>query len=321
MWQAMTPHLAIPPNAQQSAAAAGKTRTNSVPNPDGSSTIYVHHISHGAAPAPAPAQAAPMMGMPYPMAMPMQVPPQPAYNPYPMYPPPPPPYGPYGPYGGHHHHQPHQPHQPAVVVIQDKPEEKPKEEKKKDDKPKEEKKKDAKKDAKKEEKKKEEKKEEKKPEPSGPQDFSKFGSASLIVFALGLVFGIASTFKAYEALDLHEAGLTIEDERYEMARTVTVATAAAATLCMVISTLCSFYAGLNYQSRSKSKKRPHCCLGGLIIAGWIIFALTFVTDLVILVLAFDDDSPIYPEIIWTAMIGAILAWMLMFGYSELARRS
>lgn len=97
-------------------------------------------------------------------------------------------------------------------------------------------------------------------------------------------------------------------------------TGAAATLCFTIAILCSFYAGIRHKTKSKAKKE-HTCLSAFVLAGWIIFSLTFILELICLVLAFDEDVPIYPEMVWTALIGSIVAWMLMFGYSELARRS
>jgi len=72
--------------------------------------------------------------------------------------------------------------------------------------------------------------------------------------------------------------------------------------------------------KSKGSGKGHVCLGGLVIAAWIIFCLTFITNLIILIMAFDGETPIYPEVVWSALIGSMLSWMLMFGYSEMARR-
>ena len=142
---------------------------------------------------------------------------------------------------------------------------------------------------------------------------------SIIVFFLALVFGLACVFKTYEAYDWRMAGLDPEDEDYAVARAVAVGCGGAATLCFVIATLCSFYAGMRHKSKSRGNKK-HCCLGGLVIAGWILFCLCFINALIILVLAFDDENVIYPEVVWTALIGSVLSWMMMFGYSEMARR-
>jgi hypothetical protein len=61
-------------------------------------------------------------------------------------------------------------------------------------------------------------------------------------------------------------------------------------------------------------------MGGFLIAACVIFCLTFINELIVLVLAFNVDQVIYPEVVWSALIGSILSWMLMFGYSEMARR-
>ena len=53
----------------------------------------------------------------------------------------------------------------------------------------------------------------------------------------------------------------------------------------------------------------------------IIYCLVFITNLIILVLAFDPKHDvIYPEVILLGYTGNVLAWMLMFGYSEMARK-
>mmetsp|Transcript_2669 Transcript_2669/g.4757 ORF Transcript_2669/g.4757 Transcript_2669/m.4757 type:complete len:299 (-) Transcript_2669:218-1114(-) len=293
----------------------------SVPNPDGSSTIYVHHLSHGAPATPTPPpppqmqmQMQPMMGIPYPMPMMSPPPPpQPMYSPYPSYPPPPPSYG-----CSHYYQQQQyqQQRQPNVIVIQNEPPKPPKKEEKKEEK------KEDKKDPPKEEKKEEKKDEEKKkddppPEPKGPQQFSKFSIVSIIVFALALIFGIACVCKTYEAYDGRIAGLPNDHEDYVVDRTVAVGTGGASVLSFTISTLCSFYAGMKHKAKAK---REHCCQAGFVIASWIIFCLTFINALIILVLAFDEENIIYPEVVWSALVGSILSWMLMFGYSEMARR-
>ena len=77
------------------------TYTNST-NPDGSSNIYVHHISHGtraAQPQQPQMQMPQMMGIPYPMQTP-------SYAPLYPYPPPPSSYG-----------CQHQQQQPRVVIM------------------------------------------------------------------------------------------------------------------------------------------------------------------------------------------------------------
>lgn len=57
-----------------------------------------------------------------------------------------------------------------------------------------------------------------------------------------------------------------------------------------------------------------------LIAAWIIFAFSFVVDVVILVLAFDSDNVVYVEIVWAAFIGHGVSWLLMLANEEMARR-
>ncbi len=321
-----------PPMLPPSSYSIPGTHTTTEKNPDGSSTVYVHHINHGASAAPQ-AQAPPppqmqmpqMFGVPYPMPMPMPTP-TPMYSPYPAYPPPPP--SSFGcPYHPLQHQQQH--HQPRVIVISDEP---PKSQPKKEEK--------------KEEKKKEEKKEEKKKESPppippppppppplqvvdkdletesddmGPQQFSKFSITSVIMFFVALAFSIVCVIKTYEAFDHYEAGVdTSSDEEYSLNRTVAISTGGASVLAFTIATFCSFYAGMRHRHHGHGD--GHCCLDGFIIAGWVIYCIAFINDLIILVLAFDEDNVIYPEVVWSALIVSIFAWMLMFGFSEIARR-
>ncbi|KAL3761742.1 hypothetical protein ACHAWU_001258 [Discostella pseudostelligera] len=252
-----------------------------------------------------------MFGVPYPMPMPMPTP-APMYSPYPPYPPPPP--SSFGcPY-------PQQQQQPRVIVISDEP---PKPQPKKEEK--------------KEEKKKEEKKKEappvpppmpppviekkKEPEPEedeGPQQFSKFSITSVIMFFVAVIFSVVCIFKTYEAFDLYEAGVDTGDEHYSITRTVAISTGGASVLSFTIATFCSFYAGMRH--RHDGHGDGHCCLDGFIIAGWVVYCIAFINDLIILVLAFDEDNVVYPEVVWSALVVSIFAWMLMFGFSEMARR-
>lgn len=107
-------------------------------------------------------------------------------------------------------------------------------------------------------------------------------------------------------------------------RTVALGMGAASILMFSIAFLLSFYAGMRYRLKSNKKKKSkpkNCCLGGLLIAAWILFCLTFINGLIILVLAFDEEARIYPEVALSAVIGNMASWICMFGYSQLARRS
>jgi len=215
-----------------------------------------------------------------------------------------------------------------VIVIQNEPPKPPKKEEKKEEK------KEDKKDPPKEEKKEEKKDEEKKkddppPEPKGPQQFSKFSIVSIIVFALALISGATAIIQTYMAHDELAEGLDSskyfevieipndENEEYMVHRTMALGMGFASVMCFTIATLCSFYAGTRHRAKAE---KEHCCEAGFLIASWIIFSLTFVMDLIILAMAWNEENLIYPEAVNVGFIGSALSWMFMFGYSEMARR-
>ena len=316
-------------------------------NPDGSSNVYVHHIhgerSRPSKPqAPAPVQQAAMpQFMPYPMPIPMPPPPPPMYPPYPgMYPP---------SFGGQ---------RPTVIVMNGDKENRrpnaggkapcgggaggggacskpkpaaaaapkpapqpapqpqaapppaprpPPQEEYYDD-----------------------VEDQLPPQQGAPppkkRKFSGASIASVIIFMLGTTFGIVAvteSFAAFETREKYADNIVPQDSHdyaeYHVDRTMALAAGCAATLCFTIATLTSFYSGMRHRNRVPGKP-PHCCLGGFLVAGWIVFCLTFINDLIILVLAFDEENVIYPEVVITGLSGSIFAWMLMFGYSEIARR-
>eukprot|EP01082_Thalassiosira_pseudonana_P008866 g7813.t1 g7813 contig26:339476-340333(-) len=158
-------------------------------------------------------------------------------------------------------------------------------------------------------------------------EMSAVSIASVIIFAIGFIMGIVSVTKTNTAYEVHETWLDEASgsksgslfEEWQMARNVALGTGAAAVMCFSVSTLLVFYSGMTHKMKRKAK--GGYCLTGFLIAGWIVFAMTFINDIVILVLAFDEDNIIYPEVVWSALIGNIFAWLLMFGYSEMARRA
>ena len=256
--------------------------SQTVHTPGGSSTVYVHHINHQSPPPPPPLPQQPVqVGIPFGCAH--FSPPMQPYYPY-SYP---------------------QPQAPTVVVVNAAGDHKSgggkggggDGDKKGDASP---------------------KPPSPKP-PKGPQKFSPLSTASIIIFLIGLIMGIVCVVKTYGAYE-HRQSETTDREAYIICRTVALGTGAAGTMCFTISTLLSFYAGTHHKMKNEDKKGS-CCLGGFLIAGWIIFCLTFINNLVIMVLAFDDDNVIYPELVWSALIGSMLSWMLMFGFSEMARRA
>ena len=140
------------------------------------------------------------------------------------------------------------------------------------------------------------------------------------MFFLALIFGIVCVFKAYESFDARESGIDIKNAAYEVSRTIALGTGGASTLCFTIAILLSFYAGMRHKEKAPPGASNHCCMGGFLIAACVTFCLTFINELIVLVLAFNVNQVIYPEVVWSALIGSILSWMLMFGYSEMARR-
>ena len=319
MWHAMPP--------QNNMLHAEASSSSSAPRPPDPERVNVHHFQHGSAPAAAP----PMMGVPYPYPMPS---PAPQMYPYPAYPPPPPPSC-----HGHCHNQypmHQQQQQPQFVVYQQDKENAPPNVNKQDEKKPEEKKPEPPKEQ--EQKPDEEKATQSKNQPPPPppekkaQTFSKFSVASIIIFALALIFGTVCTVKTYQAnderIDGYEAGITdtVSDNKvYQHTRKLALGMGCTSAICFTIATLCSFYAGLRHNSYAARHNRPrpkeHCCLAGFVISGWIIFCLTFINNLIIAVLAFDSNNTIYPEVVFVGFMGSLCSWVLMFGYSELARRA
>ncbi|KAL9182965.1 hypothetical protein ACHAXT_004244 [Thalassiosira profunda] len=161
--------------------------------------------------------------------------------------------------------------------------------------------------------------------PLPPQKFNSFSIASVVLVALAFVFGVACVGMTSRAYDGYEEGLTDDDEEYVTDRLVAVATGVVATLLFHVATMLIFYAGMKYKSKTKSKKlqggKKKCCLSTILIAAVVIFGITFVLDLVLLVVAFDGEKLIYPAAVLVALLGSIVAWLLLFGYSEVARRA
>ncbi len=162
---------------------------------------------------------------------------------------------------------------------------------------------------------------------------------SVIFFVIASILGFICVAKIYDvfesSMNTNNTSNNINSNNYEdqdldehildylvVHRTVALGMGAASILMFSIAFLLSFYAGMRYRLKSKKKsKQKNCCLGGLLIAAWILFCLTFINGLIILVLAFDEEARIYPEVALTAVIGNMASWICMFGYSQLARRS
>lgn len=170
---------------------------------------------------------------------------------------------------------------------------------------------------------------------SSTNPFHPVSLVSVIFFIIASILGFICVAKIYDVFESSfENGNGYNEEEDDkdldehildylvVHRTVALGMGAASILMFSIAFLLSFYAGMRYRlNNKKSKKRKNCCLGGLLIAAWILFCLTFINGLIILVLAFDEEARIYPEVALSAVMGNMAAWMCMFGYSQLARVS
>lgn len=170
---------------------------------------------------------------------------------------------------------------------------------------------------------------------SSTNPFHPVSLVSVIFFIIASILGficVAKIYDVFESSFRNGNGNNEEEDDKDLDehildylvvhRTVALGMGAASILMFSIAFLLSFYAGMRYRlNNKKSKKRKNCCLGGLLIAAWILFCLTFINGLIILVLAFDEEARIYPEVALSAVMGNMAAWMCMFGYSQLARVS
>jgi len=157
-----------------------------------------------------------------------------------------------------------------------------------------------------------------------PQEFSKWSVVSIVFFLLAFAFGTGCIVGTYQAEwlreDLNAQGdMDMSDnEEYTTDRNVAIGAGAGATLCFTLATFCSFYAGMRHKSKGTGKGKLKTVAPAVV--AWVTFALVFILNLIILIVAFDDDTkPIWIEAVWVAFIGNILAFVFMFGYSQVAR--
>jgi hypothetical protein len=243
-----------------------------------------------------------MFGIPYPIPMPMPTPP------------PPPMYAPYPAYGYPYYSQQQQ--QPTVIVIDHG--EKKKDEVKKDppkaEPPKAE-------PPKAEPPKAEPPKPAQTPKPKGPQKPSIYTINGVIAFCLALGFGTGCIAMTYNADYERQQAEAVGDENlsdnsdYKSNRNIALGLGCITAFCFTIATMSIAAAGVQYKKNSKGS----CCLDAFMIGGWIIFSLSFIYSLILIVLAWDPENITYPGTAVVGFIGCTLAWLLMLGYSELAR--
>ncbi len=154
----------------------------------------------------------------------------------------------------------------------------------------------------------------------GPRSFSSILLVSIIFVLIGSLLGFICVGKVYDVFE-HSMNSDYVSDYFVVNRQVALGIGAFATLCYCIAFMLAFYAGMKYKIKSKKKEKKQCCRDGLLIAAWVIFCLTSVNNLIILILAFDEEARIYPEVALCAVIGSIVAWLCVFGWAELTRRS
>mmetsp|Transcript_7070 Transcript_7070/g.14944 ORF Transcript_7070/g.14944 Transcript_7070/m.14944 type:complete len:319 (-) Transcript_7070:161-1117(-) len=159
-----------------------------------------------------------------------------------------------------------------------------------------------------------------------PSKFAHSSIASVVLFILAFVFGTVAVTQTYDAFESTSEGRYIdlegllEDPIYITNRTYALAAGCGSTFSFTVASLLSFYTGLVHRNK-RGRKEMSCCQSFSLVGGWLLFGVTFVFDMIIIVLAFDQENIIYPETVWAALIMNILTWMMMFAYSEMARRN
>ena len=150
--------------------------------------------------------------------------------------------------------------------------------------------------------------------------FSSILLVSIIFVFIGSLLGFICVGKVYDVFE-HSMENDYVSDYFVVNRQVALGIGAFATLCYCIAFMLAFYAGMKYKMKCKTKEKKQCCRDGLLIAAWVIFCLTSINNLIILILAFDEEARIYPEVALCAVIGSIAAWLFVFGWAEMTRRS
>lgn len=151
--------------------------------------------------------------------------------------------------------------------------------------------------------------------------FSSILLVSIIFVFIGSLLGFICVGKVYDVFE-HSMESDYVSDYFVVNRQIALGIGAFATLCYCIAFMLAFYAGMKYKMKcDKKEKKKQCCRDGLLIAAWVIFCLTSINNLIILILAFDEEARIYPEVALCAVIGSIVAWLFVFGWAEMTRRS
>ena len=150
--------------------------------------------------------------------------------------------------------------------------------------------------------------------------FSSILLVSIIFVFIGSLLGFVCVGKVYDVFE-HSMESDYVSDYFVVNRHVALGIGAFATLCYCIAFMLAFYAGMKYKVKCKKNEKKQCCRDGLLIAAWVIFCLTSMNNLIILILAFDEEARIYPEVALCAVFGSIVAWLFVFGWAEMTRRS
>lgn len=107
-------------------------------------------------------------------------------------------------------------------------------------------------------------------------------------------------------------------DTWQMSRNIALGAGASCVSILSLAFILIFWSGMQHKQRRHVVST--CTMTFFLIGAWILFAFSFVVDVVVLVLAFDEDNVVYPEIVWAAFLGHCLAWLCMLVNEELSRR-
>lgn len=164
------------------------------------------------------------------------------------------------------------------------------------------------------------------PEEFVPQKKSKLTYASLLFSFLGFILGIACIAETYKANDARREAEELEtvDSEYlsldDSFNTTALRLGSFSSLFFFIAILCSSIAGHRHVRKVKDVVDETCCIKTTMILGWITFAIGTITSLIVLMMAIDEDYAIRPPGVWLGFCMYFASWMLMYGYSEMARK-
>jgi hypothetical protein len=107
-------------------------------------------------------------------------------------------------------------------------------------------------------------------------------------------------------------------ENWQMTRNIALGAGASFVCIYSFAFLLIFWAGMLHKQQRKVVSG--CGMTLFLIGAWVVFAFSCVVDVVILVLAFDQDNVVYIEIVWAAFVGHVVSWLAMLVNEEMARR-